>query len=96
MISWILVALVIVALIIFFKTTGVRFGKTWTFMIGILILFIVLTFAYVVLQVGEIDTFDGFVFAIKAYLSWLGSFFDNAATVGGEVSKVDWGANFTK
>ena len=39
MVSWILVLLVIIALVVFFKTTGVRFGHTWTILIGAVIFF---------------------------------------------------------
>ena len=96
MISWIVVILVLVAMFIFFKTTGVRFGKTWTILIGFIIFFFVLTFGYLITKSGaEVSSFDGFVSAIRIYFTWLGGFFDNLGNIGGNVISTNWTGNFS-
>ena len=94
MANLILIGLVLVALIIFFKTTGVRFGKTWTFFIGAIMLFFVLTFGYMLTQV-QVSDFGSFTDAFKIYYTWLGDFFDKAGTITGEVVNTDWAANLS-
>jgi len=96
MVSWIFVILVLAALIIFFKTTGVRFGKTWTFLIGFVILFFVLSFGFLVTRPDvDVTTFDGFVSAFKTYFVWLGGIFDKAGGITGEVVRTDWTTNLS-
>jgi hypothetical protein len=96
MISWIVIILVLVAMLVFFKTTGVRFGKTWTILIGSIIFFFVLTFGYLITQSGvKVSNFDGFVSAIQIYFTWLGSFFDNLGNIGGNVINTNWTSNLT-
>ncbi len=96
MISWILVILVVAGLIVFFKTTGIKFGKSWTIFIGSTIFFVVLTFGYVITRPGiDLTSFDGFVHASEVYFVWLGSLFDNAAKVTGYAVNTNWTANVT-
>ena len=96
MISWILIVLVVLGLFLFFKTTGVRFGKTWTYVMGVLIFFFIITFGYVITRPGiDVTSFEGFVSAIKSYVVFLGSIFDNAATITGDVVKTNWTGNVT-
>jgi len=92
--SWMLIVLVLVALVIFFKTTGVRFGKTWTIFIGFIILFFMITFGYLMTQV-EVNDFDSLTSAFKIYFTWLGGIFDRVGGITGDVVKTDWTANLT-
>ena len=96
MVSWILVLLVIIALVVFFKTTGVRFGHTWTILIGAVILFFVVSFGYVISKTGSIDSFESFVVLIRTYVVWLGGAFDNAATITGDVINSNWSGNISE
>ena len=95
MVSWALIILIIIGLVIFFKTTGVRFGATWTVIVGILILFFVVSFGYVVTQVEDVNSFEGLTVAMKAYVFWLGGAFDNAAGITGNVINTDWDGNLS-
>lgn len=96
MVSWILVIIALLALVVFFKTTGVRFGKTWTILIGVLILFFALSFSFVLIKTGaDTSSFDGLVSSFEVYSVWLKGFFGNVATITGNAVSADWTANLT-
>ena len=91
-----MIVFIVIALVIYFKTTGVRFGKTWTVIIGVLIVFFVVTFGFLITRPGvDVTTFDGFVSAVRVYFVWLGGIFDNAVGLTGEAVNTDWTANLT-
>jgi len=96
MVNWAIIVLIIIGLYVVYRTTGMRFGKTWTFLIWILVLFFIISFGYILtLPDVDVTNFDGLSDAIKIYFFWLGSFFDNAGTIAGQVVGTDWGGNFT-
>ncbi|GEM_PF-2364398 len=97
MVSWVVIALVILGAMIFFKTTGVRFGRTWTMVIGAIIVFVVVTLGYVITRPGiNLLTLDGFISAVKIYVFWLQDVFDNLFKITGSATKIDWAVNISK
>ena len=94
--SFLLILLIIIVLYIFVKTTGFQYSRTWTFVIGLLLLFFLVTFAYVVKNYGgDVSSFTGVSSALKTYFAWLGSFFKNIKSITGNVINADWGGNVT-
>ena len=96
MVSFLLVVLIIIVLYIFVKATGFQYSRTWTFIIGFLLLFFVITFGFAVKNYsGDLSTFDGIMLALKTYFAWLGSFFGNVKSITGNVIHSDWSGNIS-
>ena len=97
MVNWLLIILVVSGLFLFFKLNpGARYGKTWSFLIGGVILFFLITFGYVITrpEVG-VDDFASFVDGIKVYFVWLKALFSQASTITGDVVSIDWDGNIS-
>ena len=97
MVNWALVIIIVIGFVIFYKSTGVRWGKTWTYVIGSLVIFFVVTFGYLLTRPDiNLASFDGFVHAFNAYFTWLGSIFDKVGGITGEAIRTDWTGNLSK
>ena len=97
MVNWIVVVIIIAGIALFLRASpGLRFGKTWTFVVGAVILFITFSFSYIILVSGEnLLSADGFVNVIKLYFAWLGQLFDKTTIISGDVANTDWRPNAT-
>lgn len=93
MFNWVLVVLVAVGLVVLFKTTGVRFGKAWTFFIAGLIIFFLVTFGFVITRPGvDVASVGGFTDSIGVYFDFLSNLANNADTITGNVVNTNWTA----
>ncbi|MCH7568879.1 MAG: hypothetical protein IIA87_05665 [Nanoarchaeota archaeon] len=91
MISWVIIVIVLIALFIFLKTTGFRYGRLVTWIVGVSLVFFIVTFLYTSTKQGlNLATFDGFVSSISFYFSWLGNFFGTTASITGNTIKDFW------
>ncbi len=96
MASWIIIGIIVVCLIIFYKFTSFRYERFWTYIVAILMIFILFTFFSVVKHNDlDISDFDGFTKGTKFYMGWLWGFIKNAGQITGNVAKVDWSGNFS-
>ena len=91
MVAWIAIGLIVLAVFVFFKITSFRYERWWTYLIGILLIFVLFSF-FSVTKANDIqvNTFQGFVSGVKAYSLWVVSFGKNAAQVTGQVANIDW------
>jgi len=84
--SWVLIAVVVIALVIFAKATGFRYGKTMTNLIGGVLGFLTITFVWVMIQSGHsstLDSYSGFVSGVRFYAIWLSTLFTTGAAITG-------------
>ncbi len=96
MVNWAIVVLIAIGFFIIYRSTGMKWGKTWTFAVWMIVLFFIVSFGYV-LTLPQVDSgsLEGVMSAVKIYFIWLGSFFDNASTIAGQVIGTDWRGNIT-
>ena len=93
MVNFIIIGVIILLVILFFKITSFRYERWWTYLIAILMIFVLFSF-FSVVKTNNIDikNFGGFMSGAKAYVSWLVGFGKNAASITGQVTKIDWNA----
>jgi hypothetical protein len=98
-VGWIVLVLVFLGIFIFLKLSpGMRFGRTWTLVVGLLIGFFVITLGYVLSRPdvsANLSSFDGVMSALKIYVTWIGTIFNKATTISGNVINTDWTSNLT-
>ena len=96
MVSWLLIILILIGVYIFIKSTGFQYSRTWAWVIGGLVIFFLVTYGYIITRPGiDVNTLGGLTESFKIYFSWLGSLFDKAGGITGQVTNTDWRANFT-
>jgi len=95
MVEWLVLGILIVMLLIFFKTKRFQ-HKFYAILILVLLIFFYTTGSKIIKENNiNIKTFDGMVTAGKLYFSWLGHILGNVKTLTGNVIKMDWGGNST-
>ncbi len=93
MISWIAIAIIVVFIFIFFKITSFRYERWWTYLIAILMIFLLFSFFSVVRKNSlELGSPEGFISSMKVYTSWLFGFGKNVGRITGQVTAIDWNA----
>jgi glucan phosphoethanolaminetransferase (alkaline phosphatase superfamily) len=91
MVSWIFIGLIIAAIFLFFKITSFRYERWWTYLIAILLIFMLFSFFNVSKSNNlDLNSFDGFVTSAKAYSYWLVNFGKAAASITGKASNLNW------
>ncbi len=86
MVSWVIVAIVIGAFLIYAKATNFRYSKAVSWTITIVLGFFTLSFIWVVMAAGLSDslgTYDGFIGGIRVYALWLSTLFSTSASITG-------------
>lgn len=86
MVSWVIVAIIVIAFLIYAKYTGFRYGKVVTWVIGGVLTFFVITFIFVTTKadlINRLGTYDGFISGMKFYFLWLGNFLSSTSTITG-------------
>ena len=96
MVNWVVITVIIIAVVLFYKFTAFRYERFWTYLIAIVMIFVLFTF-FTVVKKNDIDisSVGGFLSGVKFYGSWALSFGKHAASITGNVAKVDWAGNFT-
>ena len=91
--NWIVIGIIILFVFLFFKITSFRYERWWTYLIAVLMIFVLFSF-FSVVKANDIDikSFDGFFAGSRAYVSWLVGFGKGAAAITGQVTKIDWNA----
>ena len=93
MVNLIIIGLIVLFVFLFFKITSFRYERWWTYLIAILMIFLLFSFFSVVKNNNiDIKSVDGFFSGAKVYVSWLVGFGKNAASITGQVTKIDWNA----
>ena len=90
MISWIVIAILIVVGIIALKLNHLRHRM---FILGLIIFALFLyTSMNVIAEKNNLDfkSSDGIIDAIKLYVGWLANGFDNMRSLVGNIVKMDW------
>jgi glucan phosphoethanolaminetransferase (alkaline phosphatase superfamily) len=97
MVNWVLWIVVGIAIFLFFKYSNVRYERIWTYVLGVMFIFLLFTF-FSVVNHNDVDltNFDGFVSGMKIYGNWLFGWSKNIATVTGNVVNVDWNGNISE
>ena len=87
MVNFIFIGLIILAVFLFFKITSFRYERWWTYLIAILLIFLLFSFFNVV-KANQIDmnSFDGFLSATKVYLAWIVDFGKTTASITGKAT----------
>lgn len=89
--SWIFIGLIIAAIFLFFKITSFRYERWWTYLIAILLIFVLFSFFNVSRSNNlDLNSFDGFVTSAKIYSYWLINFGETAASITGKASNFNW------
>lgn len=95
MLTWIIIILVLLAIVIFVKTSN-KGQNFWSYIIVVAAIFFVITLVYVVTLPGiNLTTLDGVLELGKLYFAWIGKILINLTHITGSAIKLDWGANFT-
>ena len=91
MVNLVVVGLILVAIFLFFKITAFRYERWWTYLIAILLIFILFSF-FSVVRVNQIDlnSPEGFFSGVKAYAVWLVNFGKTTASITGKATSLDW------
>ena len=91
MVNFIIIGVIILLVILFFKITSFRYERWWTYLIAILLIFLLFSF-FNVAKSNDIDlsSFGGFASGLKSYTYWLISFGKDAASITGRVTNIDW------
>ncbi len=90
MISWWLVAAIVLIAILFLKFKEIRHKIMTVLMIG-LVLFLALSIARVFISNDvDLSSFEGVTHAGKIYFAWLGGFASNLGKISGFAIKQDW------
>lgn len=90
MVSWLIIAVLIVLVFLFFKTKTIQ-HKTYSIIIILFLLFFYVTGSRVIAQNKvDIGTFDGMVTAGKLYVGWIGQVLKNTKDLAGNAIKMDW------
>ena len=87
MVNFIFIGLVILAVFLFFKITSFRYERWWTYLIAVLLIFVLFSF-FNVIKANQIDmnSFDGFLSATKTYFTWLVNFGKTTASITGKAN----------
>jgi len=95
MIVWIILAVLILLLFVFFKAKHLQ-HRAMILVLLLLVTFFYLTFSQVIEGNNiNLNTSEGLAVAGKIYFSWLTHIFDNARVVAGNVVKMNWAGNIT-
>ncbi len=93
--SWILIGALFVIALVLLRFKEIR-HRTTLFIAIVLLLFLIISVTTVTsANKADLTTFDGILFAGKAYFVWLGNVFHNLITLLGYAIKQDWGINTT-
>ncbi|MBM3231949.1 hypothetical protein FJZ21_01045 [Candidatus Pacearchaeota archaeon] len=87
MVNLVFIAIVILAVFLFFKITSFRYERWWTYLIAILLIFVLFSF-FNVTKANDINlnSFEGFVSGTKAYFVWLTNFGKATASITGKAT----------
>lgn len=90
MITWILIALLIIAALFVIKISHLR-HRLFVFLIIIVVIFLYVSIAIVASKNNlNFSTYEGVVSSGKIYLGWLGNVFGNFKGLTGSAVKMDW------
>ena len=93
MVSWIAIVIIVVFVFLFFKITSFRYERWWTYLIAVLMIFLLFSFFSVVKKNNlELSSPDGFLASMRVYTSWLFGFGKSVATVTGQITAIEWNA----
>ena len=96
MVNWIIILVLAVLIMVFFKAKDFK-HKFYTIFVIVLLIFFYSSFSSVVSDKKvDLKTFDGVTTAGKLYFSWLGYIFNNVKVISGNTIKMDWSGNSTK
>ncbi len=87
MVNFVFIGIVLLAVFLFFKITSFRYERWWTYLIAILLIFVLFSF-YNVVNANQIDmnSFEGFISGTKAYVYWLVNFGKTTASITGKAT----------
>lgn len=87
MVNLVFIGLVVLAVFLFFKITSFRYERWWTYLIAVVLIFVLFSF-YNVSKSNQIEmtSFDGFVSGTKAYAVWLVNFGKTTASITGNTN----------
>ncbi|MEK6908843.1 MAG: hypothetical protein AABX23_02210 [Nanoarchaeota archaeon] len=90
MVNLVFIGLIIIAVFLFFKITSFRYERWWTYLIAVLLIFVLFSF-FKVVNANQINlnSFEGFITGAKAYTSWLVNFGKTTASITGKAT-LDW------
>jgi glucan phosphoethanolaminetransferase (alkaline phosphatase superfamily) len=96
MVSWVFVGIIVLVVVLFFNITSFRYERWWTYLIAVLLIFLLFTFFMVVRKNDlDINSFDGFLDSAKLYYTWLIGFGKNVGEITGKATDVPWSLNVT-
>ncbi len=91
MVNFVVIGIIIVFVFFFFKITSFRYERWWTYLIAVLMIFLLFSFFSVVKKNNlELSSPDGFFKSMKTYTAWLFGLGKNVATITGKVTAIDW------
>jgi hypothetical protein len=90
MITWVLVALIVVGALLFIKVSHYR-HRFFVITIVVVALFLYISVAYVASKNNlDFTTYDGLVKSVNIYMGWLFNLAGNFKTLTGSAVKLDW------
>ncbi len=95
MVSWIIIAILILLVYLFFKAKNIQ-HKFYTIIVIAFLLFFYVTGSRVLSESNmDLGSFEGVITAGKLYVGWLGQVFANTKNIAGEAIEMDWTGNST-
>ena len=90
MISWVVIAVLIVLAFIILKTNHFK-HRTWVILLVLLALFLYISISLVNTKHDlNVSSTEGFFNSVKVYSGWLANGFQNLKTITGNAIKMDW------
>lgn len=87
MVNIVFIGIVILAVFLFFKITSFRYERWWTYLIAVLLIFVLFSFFNVVNSNQiDLDSFEGFMSGAKTYAIWLVNFGKTTASITGKAT----------
>ncbi len=85
------IAVIVVAVWLFYKFTPLKYERFWTYLIAGLMIFVLFSF-FTVVKKNQIDISDpgGFVKGAKFYAGWIFGLGKDAVKITGHAAKTDW------
>lgn len=87
MVNFVFIGLVILAVFLFFKITSFRYERWWTYLIAVLLIFVLFSFFNVVRSNNiDLNSMGGFISGAKTYAVWLVNFGKTTAAITGKAT----------
>ncbi len=91
MVNLVIIGIVVLFVFLFFKVTSFRYERWWTYLVAVLMIFLLFSFFGVVKSNNlKINSVEGFIVGAKTYFLWIIDFGKDATKISGQVTAINW------